>query len=394
MLIPYSTDAPLYHWPFTTGGMIVANILVFGYFASSSGEYYAAIAPYMLIYGDGWHPIQWITSNFIHANLTHLVGNMIGMWIFGWIVEGKIGWWKTLLVMLSIGVIQNIIEQTLGLGFTGGSYGASAIVFGLMAMCLVWAPMNNVQCVLLILYRFISFEIAILYLVGLYIGLELATVVLFVGFTFSSEMLHLIGAGVGAVIAITMLKRGMVDCEEWDAFTLLYPANQNAADQRVQRKEGKSLREEEARRSQAAAQKLEHRQLAIQQIRELVAQGNPQAALAAHQQMLAKYPDWQLTEPDLFQLIAGFQRRELWRESLPIMLEYLRKYTANADSVRLKLAQVLLLKENRPAQALKVLAKFNPALLAPELQMQVARLEAQAQAARKKFPYEVADQDW
>ena len=27
MIIPYSTDAPIYHWPYATGGTIAANVL-------------------------------------------------------------------------------------------------------------------------------------------------------------------------------------------------------------------------------------------------------------------------------------------------------------------------------------------------------------------------------
>ena len=29
---------------------------------------------YMLSHGEGLHPLQWITSNFLHANILHLVG--------------------------------------------------------------------------------------------------------------------------------------------------------------------------------------------------------------------------------------------------------------------------------------------------------------------------------
>jgi hypothetical protein len=30
MLIPWNTDAPIYHWPFAMVGLIVINVLAFG----------------------------------------------------------------------------------------------------------------------------------------------------------------------------------------------------------------------------------------------------------------------------------------------------------------------------------------------------------------------------
>ena len=94
----------------------------------------------ILQYGT-FKPWQWITSNFMHAGIMHLLGNMFCLWGFGLVVEGKIGWWRFLLVYLGIGITQCGLEQTLMLfADEGGSLGASAIIYGLMAMCMVWAP--------------------------------------------------------------------------------------------------------------------------------------------------------------------------------------------------------------------------------------------------------------
>ena len=59
----------------------------------------------MLQYGT-FKPWQWITSNFMHAGFMHLLGNMFCLWGFGLVVEGKIGWWRFLLVYLGIGITQ------------------------------------------------------------------------------------------------------------------------------------------------------------------------------------------------------------------------------------------------------------------------------------------------
>ncbi|MEX2558590.1 MAG: rhomboid family intramembrane serine protease, partial [Pirellulales bacterium] len=169
MLIPYGTDAPIYHGPWATIGFIVANVLAFLFMVVGTVD----PEPLALEYGT-LNPIQWLTSNFLHADLWHLVGNMVFLWAFGLVVEGKIGWGRFTAVYLGLGITQAGIEQicSLGLGQEGGSFGASAIVFGLMGMALVWAPSNEMQCLLLVRLRPIHFDISILVMSLLYVAVE------------------------------------------------------------------------------------------------------------------------------------------------------------------------------------------------------------------------------
>ena len=47
MLIPYSTDAPIYHLPFATVGLIVVNVAVFGISAVAVTEF-ESVEPFLL----------------------------------------------------------------------------------------------------------------------------------------------------------------------------------------------------------------------------------------------------------------------------------------------------------------------------------------------------------
>ena len=53
MIIPWGTDAPIYHLPIATVGLIVVNTVAF--FASVNAQ---DPEPYMLAFGDGLHPLQ------------------------------------------------------------------------------------------------------------------------------------------------------------------------------------------------------------------------------------------------------------------------------------------------------------------------------------------------
>ncbi len=85
MILPWGTDAPIYHRPVATIGVIVVNVLIFVAFPSPLHE------DWMLELGGGIHPLQWLSNIFMHLGLGHLLGNMLFLWAFGIIVEGKLG---------------------------------------------------------------------------------------------------------------------------------------------------------------------------------------------------------------------------------------------------------------------------------------------------------------
>ncbi len=218
MMIPIRTDAPIYHFPFVTIGLIVVNVFAFvGVLGASKGDLQGLI----LQYGDGLHPLQWITSNFIHGGLMHLIGNMIFLWTFGLVVEGKVGPLVFLPLYLGIGFVQCGVEQAImSTGGEGGSYGASAILFGLVCIAMFWAPKNDVTVAGLIVFRPFVVDLPIAVFAALFVLWEIVLVWL-TGFGPTTPVLHLSGALVGAVVGWAMLKWNAVDCEGWDLLSVM-----------------------------------------------------------------------------------------------------------------------------------------------------------------------------
>jgi membrane associated rhomboid family serine protease len=130
--VPYATDAPIYHWPYATVGLIAVNTVVglliwpVLWFAEGDDPRLILLGLFVLQYGF-FNPVAWITSNYLHADPIHLVGNMVLLWAFGIIVEGKIGWWRFLLLYNAIGFFQCGLEQVLTMGFDEGARCASAM---------------------------------------------------------------------------------------------------------------------------------------------------------------------------------------------------------------------------------------------------------------------------
>lgn len=214
MLIPLRTDAPLYHRPWATVGIIAANIAVHIWSLGAEPE---AVVRLVLRYGE-WVPWQWLTSVFAHDGWFHLFGNMLFLWVFGLIVEGKIGWWRFLVLYGGIAVAANMFGQTIMLGGDGGAIGASGVIYGLIAISMVWAPENEVECLFGVGLWVRRVELQVKTLAGIYLTCEVVFA-LITGFNLSSAVLHLIGAAAGLPIGIVMLKRGWVDCEGWDWFS-------------------------------------------------------------------------------------------------------------------------------------------------------------------------------
>ena len=75
------------------------------------------------------------------------------------------------------------------------------------------------------------------------------------------------------------------------------------------------------------------------------------------------------------------------------MGQYVTQHPDNATLMRLKLAQILALHEKRPAQALKVMGRIEPATLDPCEREFFEKLRAKAVEMQKHFPSEVATED-
>jgi membrane associated rhomboid family serine protease len=399
MFIPWGTDAPIYHWPWMTVVLIVTNVLVFFGVMNLSEE---SVTPLLLAHGQGLHPLQWLTSNFVHANFEHLIGNMMFLWAFALVVEGKLGAFPFLAVYLGLGIAQCGLEQALTLGMKGGaSFGASAIIYGVMTMALVWAPRNDLNCIAFFRFSPWTFEVPILVFALLYLALE-ALLVLFTGFALSSALLHLSGAALGFVLATVMVKRDWVDCENWDLFAVMQgrqgrssseaarvrhaPAPAPASKKKKARRSGRAPDAPRSIEDQSAA--------ALRRLRGHLEAGEIEAALGSYDKAVRTIPGWQPPGPDWLDLIKALNVAKLWPASVSVMEDYLRRAPDPTPRVRLKLAQILIREQQRPAHALRVLAEIPEQGLPASLAPLRAELTRQAEQMREEGVLELEGDAW
>lgn len=388
MLFPYSTDAPVYHWPYATVGLIVANVMAF--FAAHLGPP-GSVDAWVLTYGDGLHPVQWVSSMFMHADLVHLIGNMVVLWAFGLVIEGKLGWWRFLACYLGIGIVQNVFQQIVMLDYRGpvtGSLGASTAIYGLMAMAAIWAPKNDVTCVLwlsMLLVRIVNVPIYVFSLI--YVGLDLYSI-LMASERSGTGLLHMSGFLLGLPLAVVLLRCHVVDCEDWDLFSLIRKAHAipESAPPLAERLAAARAAEEER---DAAKRKAAREHIAI-----LVRGGDIASAYTAYRTMRSVLGAVDVDRQQMIAIIKWLHEGKRQAESAPVLADLIARYPEQAVSARITLAQICVAELERPGKALDLLADVNTAVLPPASVALVSRIVARAKFMQAEGTIEIDSDAW
>jgi membrane associated rhomboid family serine protease len=413
MIIPWGSDAPLYHRPIATIGLIVVSVASFLVFPVGQYQLWA------LVVGDGLHPLQWLTNIFMHAGWGHLIGNMIFLWTFGMVVEGKLGWWAFLLVYVGLGVGESAGMQLLvPAGAPVRMVGASGIILGLLAMCLIWAPRNEVLCIVWFRFTPTVFELSILWFVAFYVLLDVMTAGLS-GVLMTNKLLHSnvalvalalahsLGAVLGFVLAVVLLRLDLVDCENWDVFAVLQgrqgTSRQQARKSRMTRRPvsvefDRPAGPKKKRPAKGAAARVKSVEdpaaAALRTMRLHRELGEVEAALAVFNKSIRVFTNWGLQESDWLDLAQGLLDENRWGDAASVMLQYVRRTAQPAPRVRLKLGQVLLEKLARPQQALNVLGEIPAGALPKRLEPLRSKLVQQAEHMREEGDLELQDELW
>jgi membrane associated rhomboid family serine protease len=430
IVIPTGTDAPIYHWPYATVGLIVLNVLLLflvppvasaprfddnGEIISGKDEV-SAFERFALTIGDGkLHPIQWVTHNFLHFGFIHLAGNMLFLWAFGIVVEGKLGPLNYLAAYLAIGTLHGAFVQALLMGshLNQPAAGASAVIYGLLAVCMIWAPRNELYTTVILTagFRIWVFQWELYYTtVALYyVGTQVLTLLFWGalgGKLMFSELGHLSGALWGAVVGVGLLKAGLVDCEGWDLFSLGAKRRKLAQDWK---KRGELLDRSSAvrgprpsgargRSRQALEPTLERdgyeaqSTAAVRSVLARIEADDLPSALEAYKMATKTLYNWP-SQADLYAMIKAFHARGAETESVPLMRDHCRNFPEDSTKVRLKLAQILIRNCQRPAEAIRLLGAVPLGALGPDLERARRKLVIEAERACEQGAYELETDD-
>ena len=214
MFLPLRTDTPLRNTPYMNWVIIGLNVL--GYFLQKTH----VLGNEYLLMPANIHWYQFLTYQFMHADILHIVGNMLFLYIFGNNVCDKMGGLAYLGFYLAGGVFA-------GLGHVVTSdvpvLGASGAVAAVTGAYMILLPRSNITV------AYIFFYLGLIEIPGMYFVLFFFAQDLILGL-FGLEhsasggvahMAHVAGSIYGMVVSLAVLKLGLLPRDQWDVLALL-----------------------------------------------------------------------------------------------------------------------------------------------------------------------------
>jgi len=202
-----------------TSLLILSNVVVFIYELTLSEEaldaffYSAGVVPYLLTHPTGAAPYSTLlTSLFLHGGFTHLIGNMLYLWIFGDNLEDRLGIPLYLLFYFACGVVATIAQIAVDPASDVPMLGASGAIAGVLGGYLVLFPGVRVRGLIFFGYFARMADLSALWVLGFWFVLQVVE-----GF---ASLGSLMGGGVAFFAHIGGFVAGLVLM--W-LFTLVMP---------------------------------------------------------------------------------------------------------------------------------------------------------------------------
>lgn len=364
------------------------------------------LEPWLLQYGEGLNPLEWIPAAFAHGGFMHLIGNMFFLWGFGLVVEGKLGWKRFLPLYFAMAAawgagvdvltlhrtdayvlshdvsdlgVKNFEEFEAGWDeeefgmdartalnmVKGRCLGASGVIFALLAISLVWAPKNEMHIVGFLMFRVVSFDVTIMVYALWYLALNILELLLS-QFEMGSSGLHMVGCVIGLAIGVVYHKQGWVDCEKWDLFSVMSGKYGRFAEKDwalgSQSPTGKTYSglplpdgtEESTDHSAGSARNMKISG-GMKRVNSLIDAGD---VLTAAEELMTMRLHETNTCPDearTKKLAMGLLQAQAYDDAEIWLQEYIDSYPHDNAWARIRMSQLLLTQLKRPTAALKTL---------------------------------------
>ena len=152
MLIPYQVDVPMYRWPYANVAVIALTVI---YYAALQSDALVPTNALEVMVSDaepefetsliltGWHFAGMVGHALLHADVLHLLGNMLFLWVFGNAICAKIGKVAYLFIYAALAWFAAAIHLTI---VGGPMIGASGAINGIVGVFLMWYPLNSISC--------------------------------------------------------------------------------------------------------------------------------------------------------------------------------------------------------------------------------------------------------
>lgn len=151
-MIPIGDENPSRIVPFINWGLIITCIAAFIWQTSSGVSFFEStifdfgIVPQKILSGEALYSI--VTNIFLHGGWSHLLGNMLFLFIFGDNIEDRLGHIRYIIFYLVCGAAASIIWMVTALNSPYPAVGASGAISGVLGAYFVLYPRARIKALL------------------------------------------------------------------------------------------------------------------------------------------------------------------------------------------------------------------------------------------------------
>lgn len=218
-MIPLRDVIPSRTTPFVTFSLIIANVLAFLYeLTLADADLNALVASAGIVPAvTGWLTPTLLTSMFLHAGPSHLIGNMLFLWIFGDNVEDRLGHGRYLLFYLAAGMVAGAAQAMAVPGSAIPIIGASGAIAAVMGAYFVLFPKSRVVMLIWLVFYVDFVEIPAVLFLGFWLLFQfLGGLGVEAGAGGVAFVAHLGGFVVGAALGRLLARPERAEVSWWD----------------------------------------------------------------------------------------------------------------------------------------------------------------------------------
>jgi len=167
-MIPISDERESGKFPILTITLILINAVVFLFIFFNLDFFIQEFGFIPEKVKNGERLYTFLSSLFIHASFSHLIGNLWFLWIFGDNVEAKIGRIKFLILYFLSGLGSLILFSFTTSNKTIPVVGASGAISGILGAYLVLFPKNKIKAIVPFFYFYRIVSIPALFYIGIW----------------------------------------------------------------------------------------------------------------------------------------------------------------------------------------------------------------------------------
>jgi membrane associated rhomboid family serine protease len=174
-MFPLHDDNPTQDSSIVVYALIVLNVLIFGYQISLSNfqtiEWLNnwALVPKELTVNPSREAIALLSSQFLHANVLHLAGNMWFLYLFGNNIEDLLGHGKFLVFYLICGAVAALVHAMSAPTSLVPMVGASGAISGVMGAYLIRFPRAKILTLIFLGFLITPIRVPAALFLGLWI---------------------------------------------------------------------------------------------------------------------------------------------------------------------------------------------------------------------------------